>query len=88
MSADLSNHVELLKGVQFVCTAIRLIAKQHPYNLIKNKVKWMYNYGYYCKNLHKYIHIVYVCFFTVSQEQIKNLYQRFQQLSGNHEKIR
>uniref|UniRef100_A0A3B4FKJ5 Calcineurin B homologous protein 3 n=1 Tax=Pundamilia nyererei TaxID=303518 RepID=A0A3B4FKJ5_9CICH len=39
------------------------------------------------KNLHKYIHIVDVCFFTVSQEQIKNLYQRFQQLSGNHEKI-
>lgn len=48
----------------------------------------MYNYRYYCKNLHKYIHIVDVCFFTVSQEQIKNLYQRFQQLSGNHEKIR
>lgn len=48
----------------------------------------MYNYRYYCKNLHKYIHIVDVRFFTVSQEQIKNLYQRFQQLSGNHEKIR
>uniref|UniRef100_A0A3P8QVX8 Calcineurin B homologous protein 3 n=1 Tax=Astatotilapia calliptera TaxID=8154 RepID=A0A3P8QVX8_ASTCA len=47
----------------------------------------MYNYKHYCKNLHKYIHIVDVCFFTVSQEQIKNLYQRFQQLSGNHEKI-
>lgn len=47
----------------------------------------MYNYKHYCKNLHKYIHID-VCFFTVSQEQIKNLYQRFQQLSGNHEKIR
>lgn len=39
MSADLSNHVKLHKGVQFVCTAIRLIAKQHRYNLIKNKVK-------------------------------------------------
>lgn len=34
MNADLSNHEKLHKGIQFVCTAIGLIAKQHPYNLI------------------------------------------------------
>lgn len=35
-----------------------------------------------------YFHVVGVCFFSVSLEQIKNLHKRFQQLSGNEETIR
>uniref|UniRef100_A0A3B5AKJ5 Tescalcin a n=1 Tax=Stegastes partitus TaxID=144197 RepID=A0A3B5AKJ5_9TELE len=33
------------------------------------------------------LHVVGVCFFSVSAEQIKNLHTRFQQLSGNEETI-
>lgn len=35
-----------------------------------------------------YFHVIVFCFFSVSLEQIRNLNNRFQQLSGNEETIR